>query len=630
MKSDQRNFSGGARDLLAHLSFWPRTFRLIWAAAPAWTFIWAALLLVQGLLPIALVYLSKLSVDSLVAAANSSGEWEKVQSALILISITAGVMLLSEIMQSVTEWVRTGQSELIQDHIKRLIHQQSMKVDLSFYESPEYFDRLEQARSEAGARPLGLLESCGSLAQNGLTMIGMAGVLASYGYWLPVVLLLGTLPAFYVLVRFDRRYHRWWQKSTSDRRWAQYYDMMLTHSVSAAEMRLFGLGAVFQEAYQRLRKRMLGERMSLLRRQSLARLLAGVIAILSAGSTMLWMVWRAMHGLATFGDLTLFYQAFSRGQGLMSSLLASVGKIYANGLFLGNLFAFLDLQPQLSNPSNPARSPASLKEGIDFCGVTFRYPGSERTALEDFTLSLPAGKVAAIVGPNGAGKTTLVKLLCRFYDPQTGSVKVDGRDLRDLRVEDVWRMNTVLFQFPLPYHATAAENISFGDLQSSPEREEVESAARSAGAHEIISRLPQGYETMLGKWFADGAELSGGEWQRVAMARAYLRQSPIIILDEPTSFMDSWAEAEWFNRFRTLAQGKTALIITHRFTIAMRADIIHVMEQGRIVESGTHHQLLQQAGLYAQSWASQMQAGFKEPEEVSDMPFYQEAEMIES
>jgi ATP-binding cassette subfamily B protein len=337
-----------------------------------------------------------------------------------------------------------------------------------------------------------------------------------------------------------------------------------------------------------------------------------------------------MHGLATFGDLTLFYQAFSRGQGLMSSLLASVGKIYANGLFLGNLFAFLDLQPQLSNPSNPARSPASLKEGIDFCGVTFRYPGSERTALEDFTLSLPAGKVAAIVGPNGAGKTTLVKLLCRFYDPQTGSVKVDGRDLRDLRVEDVWRMNTVLFQFPLPYHATAAENISFGDLQSSPEREEVESAARSAGAHEIISRLPQGYETMLGKWFADGAELSGGEWQRVAMARAYLRQSPIIILDEPTSFMDSWAEAEWFNRFRTLAQGKTALIITHRFTIAMRADIIHVMEQGRIVESGTHHQLLQQAGLYAQSWASQMQAGFKEPEEVSDMPFYQEAEMIES
>jgi ATP-binding cassette subfamily B protein len=323
---------------------------------------------------------------------------------------------------------------------------------------------------------------------------------------------------------------------------------------------------------------------------------------------MVWMGWRVLQGLATLGDLALFYQAFSRGQDLMRSLLASVGKILSNNLFLGNLFAFLDLKPQVMDPPLPEPLPKSLQQGIEFSNVTFRYPGSEEPVFKDFNFSVPAGKIAAIVGVNGAGKSTLLKLICRFYDPEEGAIKLDGINLRDLSIKDLWRLITVTFQKPLNYHATVRQGIALGDLEAEPSSQDIEAAAHSAGATDIIMRLPQGFDTLLGKIHADGVELSGGEWQRLALARAYLRRSPIILLDEPTSFIDSWAEADWFRRFSTLAQGRTSILITHRFTIAMRADVIHVMDGGQIVESGSHQELLAQDGLYAQSWHAQMDA----------------------
>ena len=245
---------------------------------------------------------------------------------------------------------------------------------------------------------------------------------------------------------------------------------------------------------------------------------------------------------------------------------------------------------------------------IDFRGVTFRYPGHERTVLQNFNLTIPAGQITAVVGPNGAGKSTLLKLLCRLYDPEAGRIELDGNDLRDFSVKELRRLITVLFQWPVRYYTTVAENIAVGDLRATPDPAAIEAAARRAGAHEIIARLPHGYDTPLGGWFADGSELSGGEWQRLALARAFLRRAPLMILDEPTSALDSWAEADWFDRFRILANGRTAIIITHRFTIARRADMIHVMDAGRIVESGTHDDLLLRGGLYAQSWFTQVQA----------------------
>ncbi|MBK9713272.1 MAG: ABC transporter ATP-binding protein [Kouleothrix sp.] len=590
--------------LLRHLS---RALRLVWSTARTWTTAWIALLVAQGLLPVATVYLSKSLVDSLTAAVGARGDWPAVRPTLILAGLMVGVMVLAEVLQAATEWVRTAQSELVQDHISALIHAKSAAVDLAFYETPEYHDHLYQARDEAGTRPLALVESLGSLLQNGITLVAMAGVLLPYAGWLPLALLASTLPALAVVARHTLRSHQWSRRTTADRRRGWYYDWVLTGSENAAELRLFGLGAHFAGEYQALRRRLRAESLRLIRDRGVATLGAGIVALLISGAALAWMVWRALLGLVTLGDLALFYQAFSRGQGLMRGLLMDVGHIYGNSLFLGNLFEFLGLESRVTDPPDPRPAPAALASGIRFRDVTFRYPGGERTALQGFDLLVPAGQTVAIVGANGAGKTTLVKLLCRFYDPEQGRVELDGVDIRDLALDELRRLVTVLFQQPVQYQATAAENIALGDLAAA-DRADVEAAARGAGAHELIARLPRGYDTQLGKWFADGSELSGGEWQRVALARAFLRQAPIIMLDEPTSFMDSWAEADWFDRLRRLAAGRTAIIITHRFTIAMRADVIHVMDAGRIVESGSHAELLERDGLYAQSWAAQMRA----------------------
>jgi ATP-binding cassette subfamily B protein len=450
---------------------------------------------------------------------------------------------------------------LIRDAIAGRLHRQALSLDLAFFESPEYHDRLEQSRNEAGSRSRSLLQSAGSLLQNGITLLAMAALLMTYGIWLPIVLLISTLPAFYVVMHFNRRYHRWWQAHTPDRRRADYYDLLLTHSATAPEMRAFGLGPHFESAYQLLRERLRREHLQQLRDQSLGHMAAGLLALLVAAVAVSWMGWQALLGRFTLGDVALFYQAFSRGQNLMRALLGSIGQIYKDTLFVGNLFAFLELQPKVVDPPRPVPPPYAIREGIRLRNVTFRYPGSETPALSNFNLTIPAGQVVAIVGPNGAGKTTLTKLLCRFYDPDAGSVELDGVDLREFSLSELRNMITVLFQFPMPYQLSAAQNIALGDINREPTTAALEAAARSAGAHDRIARLPQGYTNQLGRWFSDGAELSGGEWQRIATARAFFRQAPIILLDEPTSAMDSWAEADWFERLRNLASGRTSLII---------------------------------------------------------------------
>src|SRR4030095_14071420 len=318
--------------------------------------------------------------------------------------------------------------------------------------------------TDLSSRPLALLESMGGLVQNSITLLAMAMLLIPYGVWLPFILFISTIPAFYVVLHFNRRYHHWWEQTTPDRRRAQYYDMMLTHSAVAAELRLFDLGSYFKSSYQTLRRRMRIERLTFTRDQGLARLGAGLAGVLISGSAIAWMLWRALQGRATLGDLALFYQAFQRGQGLLRSLLENVGQIYANTLFLGNLFEFLELKPRVADPLQPVLPQPSLREAICFRQVAFRYPGSDRRVLQDFNIKIPAGKIVAIVGANGAGKSTLLKLLCRFYDPEHGVITLDGTDIRNISLQHLRGMITVLFQWPVPYQATAAQNIAFGDL----------------------------------------------------------------------------------------------------------------------------------------------------------------------
>ena len=607
MASDSTKILGSKlRSALAQLPYLPRALKLVWEVARPWTLTWIVLLIVQGLLPAAIVYLTKLVVDGVVVAARNGGSWSSVRPVVVLLLLLGGILLLMQVVRVGINWVRTVQAELLQDHITALIHEKSVTADLAFYELSDFYDHLHRARAEAWYRPVALLGNLGALLQSSITLLAMGAILIPLGPWLALALMLSTVPAFYVVVHYALAEYQWRQKSTRDERRAWYYDWIMTTAEAAAELRLFGLGKHFQSNYKTLRERLRGERLQLTRRQGVAELAASLIALLIIGSALGWMVWKALHGLVTLGELALIYAAFNQGQGLMRTLLENAGQLYGNSLFLGNLFEFLALEPRVIRRGGTPWLPRELTTGIAFNRVSFTYPNASGKALDDFTMTIPSGKIVAIVGPNGAGKSTLLKLLCRFYDPDEGNIAIDGHDLKDFATDDLRRLVTVLFQQPVHYNTTVRENVLYGDLNVNPSDAEVETAIRAAGAEDVVSRLPQKEQTLLGRWFAGGTELSVGEWQRIALARAFLRRAPIIILDEPTSALDPWAEADWLERFRELARGRTSIIITHRFTTAMHADVIHVMDRGRIVESGSHYRLLEQSGLYAESWSRQM------------------------
>ena len=595
------------RKALAQLPQLSRAVSLLWHVARPWTIAWIILLVVQGLLPVATVYLTKLVVDGVVSAVSAGSSWTSARPVLIVVVVLAVIMVVQEAVRVGIGWIRNVQGELLQDHINNLIHEKSVSADLAFYEFPDYYDHLHRARSEATHRPVALIENIGALLQNSITLIAMAAILIPLGPWLTLALILSTLPAFFVVVRYALVNYQWFLRTTADERRSWYYQWLMTSSESAAELRLYALGDLFQSAYKTLRLRLRKERFQLLRSQSVSELGATLMALGITGAAMGWMVWKALNGRISLGDLALIYVAFNLGQRLMRTLVESVGQLYSNSLFLGSLFEFLAMQPLVREPDNQ-KPLKTVRREIRFHEVTFRYPDTKALALDAVNLKVAAGNVVAIVGPNGAGKSTLVKLLCRFYDVEAGTITIDGIDLQELATGDLRRLLTVLFQVPVHYNDTVRKNIAYGDVFSERSEREIREAIIAAGAEDIVRRLPNDHETLLGKWFAGGTELSVGEWQRIALARAFLRQAPVIILDEPTSALDPWAEADWLMRFRKLAAGKTAIIITHRFTTAMHADVIHVMKDGQISESGTHDELLDRNGMYAESWRRQMTA----------------------
>lgn len=603
MSQTLKKLSTAIVTLRAQLPYLPRALSLVRQAAGWLTILWILLLLLQGLLPVASVYLTKTLVNG-VAAMIGAGGWTAMRPLLPAAVAMVLVLIGIEFCQSIGKWLRTAQSELVQDHVHELIHKQAMHLDLSFYDNPGYYDQLHRARIDAISRPAALIENMGSLLQSFITLAAMGWVLLSFGIWIPVMLAIGTLPSLLVVLRHTIRYHTWRQENTMIFRQASYYDLMLTQREAAAEMRLFGLGPHFSALFRALRQKLRREQVQLARSEAIAQGAAALCGLASMAAALAWIGRLALRGVIGLGDLALFYQAFFQGQRMMRALLGSAGEIYRNIAFLENLFEFLALQPRIDNPAEPLPHPGVSRE-IVLENITFRYPGSSRPALNNFNLTIPAGQITALVGENGAGKTTMIKLLCRFYDPELGRVLIDGTDIRTIELHSLRRQTTVLFQDPVRYHDSVRNNIALGDIENSPDQERIEAAAAASGADAPISRLPLGYEAVLGKWFG-GAELSGGEWQRLALARAFLRNADLIILDEPTSAMDSWAEVDWLARFRQLVAGRTALIITHRFTTALQADIIHVMDQGKIIETGTHQELIAAHGRYEESWTRQM------------------------
>ncbi len=584
-----------------------RAFRLVWQSGPGWTLASIVLLVVQGLLPLLSIYLTKLVVDAVTTGLASPDKGAAFRQALLLIALAGLLTLVTALCSSIAELVRTMQAQVVTDHMQGILHAKAIKVDLESYENAQYYDALQRARQEAPFRPTRIVNGLAEFGQNGVSLLAMVGLLFSFHWGIPGILFIAAIPAVFVRLRYADKMYHWQRQRTSIERQAWYFSSMLTGDRYAKEIRLFDLGTLFMRRYRHLRQRLRQEILTIATSRSIANLGAEAIAGLVVFGAYALIVYQTIQGILTIGDLVLYHQALKRGQSALQGMFSSLANLYENNLFLSNLYEFLDLEPKVVEPLHPQPVPRPMRTGIAFDHVSFQYPSSTRKALEDITLTIRPGETVALVGENGSGKTTLIKLLCRLYDPSTGSITFDGIDLRQFETAALRREISVIFQDYAKYHLTAQENIWLGNIDLPPGHKRIATAALSAGADEVITKLPQGYETILGKWFETGEELSIGQWQKVALARAFLRDAQIIILDEPTSALDAKAEAEVFERFRQLVLGRTAILISHRLSTVKMADCVYVLENGKIVESGNHDELIQRGGTYARLFETQAQ-----------------------
>jgi ATP-binding cassette, subfamily B, bacterial len=550
----------------------------------------------------------KLMIDAVTAGLASPDKAAAFGRVAFLIGLSGIAALVTAVCASVSGFISEAQSMAITDRISGLLHAKSVEIDIEYYENPRYFDTFHRAQQEAPSRPTRIVNGLIQVGQNGVSLLAMAGLLFSFHWGIASVLFAAVIPGILVRMKYSGALYRWQRRSTSAERQSWYYHWMLTGDGHAKEIRLFNLGPLFMDRFRDLRQKIRREKLELSRKRSAAELAAQTGATIAVFGSYAFIAYRTLRGGITLGDMVMYTQAFQRGQGYLKQILGGLAGLYEDNLFLSNFYEFLDLRPKIVQPGRPSAFPGPIRSGIVFDRVEFQYPGGGRKALESVSMDIRAGEHVALVGENGAGKTTLVKLLCRLYDPSSGSIRIDGVDLREFDPASLRREISVILQDYVRYNVSARENIWFGDVTLPPRDGRIEAAAERSGADKVISGLPRGYETNLGRWFEDGEELSVGEWQKVALARAFLRNAQILVLDEPTSSLDARAEVEVFNQFRHLAEGRTAVLISHRFSTVRMADRIFVLENGTIVDCGSHEELMRRGGMYARLFESQARA----------------------
>ena len=584
-----------------------RAVSIVWRSSPALALANIGLLLLQGVLPVLSLYLLKLTIDSLEGMVTGTGG-ESFGHTALLIGLMGGAALLTAVARSLSGLVSNAQSRVVTDTMQDILHERSVSVDLAYYEDSRFYDTLHRAQTEAPYRPTSIVNGLIRSVQELITLLAMTGLLLTFHWAVAAVLVVASLPGMLVRLRYAKELWTWKRDRTETERRAWYKHWLMTSTAHAKELRLFGLGDYFRERYRDLRAILRREVLGMARRRAMSELAAQGSATILVYGSLAFIAWRAFQGEISIGDVVMYFQAFQRGLGSLRGLLSSLADLYEDSLYLTNLYEFLGLEPEISSPATPVSFPEGAGYRVSFQGVSFTYPSGSAAVLKGLSLEIQPGETMALVGANGSGKTTLVKLLCRLYDPDEGSIMVAGVPLDRLDLAELRGHISVVFQDFAKYQLSAAENIGIGDAQNAADMSRIRQAASTAGMNAVISALPDGYETRLGRWFREGVELSVGEWQKMALARAFFRDADIVVLDEPTASLDARSEKEIFTRFRELAGSRTALLISHRFSSVRMADRIAVLDGGSIVEMGSHEQLMRQDGLYREMYTISAEA----------------------